>query len=244
MMKVIRHIATLLASIFFISSFAQSTDFVSLGFQRIDSKDYPGAIEAFSAQLKQQPKDSMALSGIIRAYMFTENYKDAQRYIDEGIKFHPSSPEFYYRRGLLNNIRGQFRKAITDFDKAYSLSSGNMRVTVLINRGIANLRDESPDKALSDFDEALTINPRSANAYGYKGFLNHKQGNFADAIADFNKAIDLDNENVMNYYNRGVAFLRLGDKAKACADFHKACSKGNMNACKMIVGECSGIKQE
>lgn len=220
------------------------TKFNEEGLGKLESKEYAAAIEAFSLQLKQQPKDSVALSGIVRAYMFSDNYKEAQRYIEEGIRYYPSSSEFFYRRGLLNTLRGQFRKAITDFDKAYTLSSGSMRSQILINRGIAHMRDESPDKALSDFNEALTINPRNVNAYNHRGFLHHRQGNFPEAISDFSKAIDLDAENVLSYYNRGMAYLRSGDKAKACPDFHKACSKGNVNACKMIVGECSGGRME
>lgn len=226
------------------STFAQGSGALEAGLQKLEAKDYSGAIDNLSKYLKEQPTDSSALSGIIRAYMFTDNQKEAQRFIDLAIKEHPNNAEFFYRRGLLNNIRGQFRKAITDFDKAYSMSGGNAKVNILINRGISHLRDESPEKALADFEEALNINPRNSSAYSYRGFVNHRQGNFAEAVADFNKAIDLDPENMMSHYNRGMAYHRIGDKAKACADFHKACSKGNMNACKMIVSECSGGRQE
>lgn len=243
MYRVYSFFATVTLAIFCLSSYSQS-NFNEEGLSKLESKDYAAAIEFFTLQLKQQPKDSIALGGIVRAYMFSENYKDAQRYIEEGIKHFPNSSEFFYRRGLLNTLRGQFRRAITDFDRAYSLSSGVMQSQILINRGIAHLRDENPEKALSDFNEALTINPRNVNAYNHRGFLHHKQGNFLEAISDFSKAIDLDNENVLSYYNRGMAFLRSGDKAKACPDFHKACSKGNVNACKMIVSECSGGRME
>jgi tetratricopeptide (TPR) repeat protein len=243
-MKALR-IATVFALILTsYATFAQSKGTLETGLQKLEAKDYLGAIDNLSTYLKEQPTDSTALSGIIRAYMFSDNQKEAQRYIDIAIKEHPSNAEFFYRRGLLNNIRGQFRKAIADFDKAYSISGGGTKVNILINRGISHLRDETPEKALADFEEALTINPRSSSAYSYRGFVNHRQGNYADAIADFNKAIDLDPENMMSHYNRGMAYHRIGDKTKACADFHKACSKGNMNACKMIVSECSGGRQE
>jgi len=235
--------ATFILASLCLSTYSQ-TNFNDEGLSKLESKEYAAAIEFFALQLKQQPKDSIALGGIVRAYMFSENYKEAQRFIEEGIKHYPSSSEFFYRRGLLNTLRGQFRRAITDFDRAFSLGSGVMQSQILINRGIAHIRDENPEKALSDFNEALTINPRNVNAYNHRGFLHHRQGNFSDAISDFSKAIDLDAENVLNFYNRGMAFLRLGDKAKACPDFHKACSKGNVNACKMIVSECSGGRME
>jgi tetratricopeptide (TPR) repeat protein len=219
---------------------AQPSQLIESGYQKLEAKEYSAAISDFSQVLKDNPRDTSALSGIIRAYTLSENFKEAQRYIDNAIKEYPNSPEFYLRRGILNNLRGQPRKAISDFDKALDLGSGQILVLIYINRGAAHLKDEGFDKALDDFSAALEINPRSTSALNYKAFINYRQGNFQDAIADYDKSLDLDPENSMGYYNRGMAHLRTGNKVKACADFHASCSRGNMNACRMIMAECGG----
>jgi len=222
----------------------QVSDLVASAFQKLDAKDYSGAIIDFNQALAQQPGDTAALIGVIRAYTASENYKDAQKVVDDAIKQHPNIADFYIRRGVLNNVSGQYRKAIPDFDKALELAPESKMVTIYVNRGISFLRDENFDKALEDFNEALRINPRNGSALNYKAFLNYKLNNFGEAIEDFNKAIDIDPDNAMSYYNRGMAYFRSGNKGKACSDFHQSCSKGNKNACRMIMAECEGVRKE
>lgn len=221
---------------------AQSGSLLATGYEKLDSREYNQAIDYFSQVLRDDPNDSEALSGIIRAYLLSENLKEAQKYIDNAIKAHPQEPDFQLRRGILNNLKGQYRRAIDDFTKALELSSDNIDIQIFINRGVANMQDNNFPAAIDDFTEALNINPRSATALNYRAFVSYQMGSFIESIEDYNKAIDLNPESAMSYYNRGMAHLRSGDKIKACADFHQSCSRGNIQACKMIMSECSGVK--
>jgi len=229
---------------FALASVGQENDFVASAYKNLKEKNYQAAIDNFSQALKQQPSDTAALIGIIRAYTVTENYKEAQQVIEDGIKLFPDIPDFFMRRGILNTIMGQQRRAISDFNKALELSSKQQSVNIYVNRGISYMRDEDFDRAIDDFNEALRINPRSSSALSYRGFLSYRLGRFAESIEDYNKALDLDPESAMNYYNRGMAHFRSGDKERACSDFHQSCSRGNMHACRMIMAECEGVKRE
>lgn len=223
-------------------SFSQNSGLIVEGIQKLEARDFNESIKIFGQILKQEPTNAEALSGIIRAYLLSENVREAQRYIDIAIKEHPNNSEFHLRRGILNNMRAQYRRAILDFNKALELSGSNVDIQIYINRGVSNLQDESYGDAVADFTDALKINPRNALSLNYRAFANYRMGNFAESINDYNKAIDLNPENAMSYYNRGMSYLRSGDKIKACADFHQSCSRGNVNACRMIVTECSGVK--
>ncbi len=229
---------------FAIVSVGQDNGFVASAYKNLEEKNYQAAIDDFSQALKQQPSDTATLIGIIRAYTFTDNNKEAQRIIDDAVKQYPNIPDFYVRRGILNNITGQQRRAISDFNKALELSSKEQSVNVYVNRGISYMRDEDFDRAIDDFNEALRINPRSSSALSYRGFLSYRLGRFAESIEDYDKALDLDPESAMNYYNRGMAHFRSGNKERACSDFHQSCSRGNMHACRMIMAECEGVKRE
>jgi tetratricopeptide (TPR) repeat protein len=213
-----------------------------MAYQKLDARDLNAAISLFSQVLREEPRDTSALSGIIRAHLLSENLKEAQRYIDTGIKEHPNNPEFYLRRGILNNLRGQYKRAVVDFDRAINLSTGRINIQIYINRGVSNMQDEDYNSAVVDFTDALNINPRNISALNYRAFANYRLGNFKESISDYNKSLDLNPENAMSYYNRGMAYLRSGDKINACSDFHQACSRGNVNACRMIMTECSGTK--
>lgn len=221
---------------------SQSSNLLAMGYQKLEARELNEAISFFSQVLRESPRDTSALSGIIRANLLAENLKEAQRYIDIAIREHPSNPEFFLRRGILNNMRGQYRRAVTDFTKALELSSGSRDIQIYINRGIAHMQDENYTDAIADFTDALEINPRNASALSSRAFASYRMGNFSESVNDYNKAIDLNPENAMNYYNRGMSHLRAGDRAKACPDFHQACSRGNVNACRMIMTECSGSR--
>jgi tetratricopeptide (TPR) repeat protein len=100
--------------------------------------------------------------------------------------------------------------------------------------------------ALNDYNRAIQINPRNANAYYNRGLLKatkfqDAQGALADydraikikpsydaaynqgALADYNQAIKLKPRNADAYYNRGVLkYTLLTDRAGGIADMQQA----------------------
>ncbi|MDY0199777.1 MAG: tetratricopeptide repeat protein [Bacteroidales bacterium] len=225
-------------------TFAQDISSITDANKQLDAREYKEAIKLFGDILKQNSRDEEALSGIIRAHLLSENLKDAQKYIDKAIQEYPKNPEFWLRKGILNNMKGQYLKAVDDFNIAFQLSGNQPDIQLYINRGVACMQDENYGSAIADFTDALKINPRQASALNYRAFANYRLANYAESIEDYDKVIELNPESTSGYYNRGMAHLRSGNKIKACSDFHEACSKGNINACKMIVTQCSaGGKQ-
>ena len=220
-------------------AFAQDTGSLADANTKLDAREYKEAIKIFEGILKQNSKDEEALSGIIRAQLLSENLKDAQKYIDRAIQEYPRNPEFPLRRGILNNMKGLYLKAVDDFNIAFQLSGNKPDIQLYVNRGVACMQDENYNDAIADFTDALKINPRHASALNYRAFANYRLANYNESIDDYDKVIALNPESTSVYYNRGMAHLRSGDRIKACSDFHEACSKGNINACKMIVTECS-----
>lgn len=226
-----------------ISAFGQTSSITAEGMKLLEARELKKATRQFEKALEEYPKDEQALSGIIRANLLSENLKQAQKYIEIALEEYPSSPEFHLRQGIFNNMRGQYRRAIDDFNKALSLSGDNIDIQIYINRGVAHMQNESYGDAIADFTDALKVNPRHASALSYRAFANYRIQNYNESIDDYDKVLGLDPDNTMGYYNRGMAHLRAGNKAKACPDFHKACSRGNVNACRMIVTECSADKR-
>lgn len=239
-----RRILTYIAfSLMFVGEiFAQTgfQGFIDSGNSNLKSRNFKGAIADFENALKVMPSDTAALSGVIKAYLYADDLKNAQKNIDNALKSYPNNPEFILRRGILNNKRGQFEKAVADFNQAIAQNPSNgLLVQIYQNLGATDLRLEAYDSAIKDYNSALELSPRNPSVYNYRGYANYKLGNFADAIKDYNNAIDLDPNNAASYYNRGMTFLKTTEKSKACMDFHKACNLGNVNACKMILSECS-----
>jgi tetratricopeptide (TPR) repeat protein len=87
-------------------------------------------------------------------------------------------------------------------------------------------------QALNDYNQAITLNPQSADAYINRGYL--KVGKLNDsqgALADYNQAITLNPQSARAYNNRGILKKdKLNDSQGALADYNQAISLNPQSA--------------
>ena len=60
------------------------------------------------------------------------------------------------------------------------------------NRGIAHAKASDFDKAVQDYNEALSYEPSNATLYSYRGYAYRQLGNLEAAARDFTRALELD----------------------------------------------------
>ncbi|MGA3007341.1 MAG: TonB family protein [Opitutaceae bacterium] len=78
------------------------------------------------------------------------------------------------------------------------------------------------DAALEDFNHAIALNPKYAEAYCHRGQIEVLLNEIGDAIADFDRAIALNPSYARAYSDRGNAKLRNRDVDGAIADCDRA----------------------
>jgi tetratricopeptide (TPR) repeat protein len=108
-------------------------------------------------------------------------------------------------------------------DRAGSQTAHNGAIA-LANRGMAYQNKGDLDRAITDFSEAIRIDPEFPNWHYARAIQYGNKGDLDRAIADFSEAIRL-RPNTAAYLNeRGRAYEKIGDLAKALIDFRTALS--------------------
>jgi regulator of sirC expression with transglutaminase-like and TPR domain len=87
-------------------------------------------------------------------------------------------------------------------------------------------REKDPDRALTNYDTALKVQPNSADALAGRAWINMNRGQYEAALPDLNRAIDVSSpaapSTAVTRYYRGFAFLKLKDYSKALIDLNEA----------------------
>jgi tetratricopeptide (TPR) repeat protein len=87
------------------------------------------------------------------------------------------------------------------------------------------------DRAIADFNAALSINPKSDVSLNNRGYTFMMKKDFDRAVSDFDQSIAVNPKSVLAYLNRGNTYAIKRDKNRACADWTRACELGS---CKNI----------
>ena len=84
--------------------------------------------------------------------------------------------------------------------------------------GTGSFRQEGHDKAISDFNEAIRLDPDNPFTFGSRGFAWFRKREYDKAVADFTEEIRLDPTSAIAIRSRGVALSELRKYDEAIAD--------------------------
>ena len=94
----------------------------------------------------------------------------------------------------------------------------------LMQRGNAYKMEKDYKKAISDYSEALKINPSLRRAYEQRGYIYSLQKNYSAAIYDFEKAISLNPKSFIAWCSLGFIHRQTGEYNKSLQDLNTALS--------------------
>jgi tetratricopeptide (TPR) repeat protein len=86
-------------------------------------------------------------------------------------------------------------------------------------RGSAFTAKRDFDRALADFNHAISIDPTEADYLNGRAGAYEGKNDIERAMADYDKAIKLNPKSVYALNNRGATFQRKGDYARASSDY-------------------------
>ena len=122
-------------------------------------------------------------------------------------------------RGCANSSLGDHQAALTDFNRAVTISP--LYARSYVNRGYARHQSGNLGGAESDYTQAIALRPDDALAHNNRGLVRYGLGDYHAALADYTAAMGLGSDpRMLRLFrsNRAMVHLRLDDPGAALAD--------------------------
>ena len=159
-----------------------------------------------------------------RARLRARELAELDRYIaelDPKIQRNANDADALTARGISYYKKGDYVRAITDFDKVTTLQPRN--AGAWNNRcGTRAAANRELQQALADCNESLKLAPKNANALDSRAMTYLRLGELAKSIADYDAALTASPTTASSYYGRGLAKRNKGDRVGGDADIAKA----------------------
>jgi Flp pilus assembly protein TadD len=123
----------------------------------------------------------------------------------------------YDNRGFAYNRKGDYDRAIQDYNEAIRLNPNEAFAYDARGRAYRNKGDY--DHAIQDYSEAIHLNPNLKYVYNNRGEAYDHKGDYDRAIQNYNEAIRLNPDDTTVYTNRGRAYFLQSSLSAAVADF-------------------------
>lgn len=190
------------------------------GLRYKEKKQYEKAIEEFNKALTIVPGFWVILIQLGEVHRELKQFEKAISYFTEAIKKNPDPPldyTAYQLRSVSYASIQKYKEAMEDITKAIELDPKES--TGYYKRGQYYLvAFDQPEKALKDFDTAITFGERSAEVYHYRGAALFKLGRFQEAVESYSLVLKIDPSHYSGLLNRGSTYYCLEEYDKALND--------------------------
>jgi tetratricopeptide (TPR) repeat protein len=89
-------------------------------------------------------------------------------------------------------------------------------------RGSINLEKQLYDQAQADFDRAIAVDPKLAEAYDNRAVVLSYKKEYEQALKDLDRALELNNRSALAYFHRGLINHEKERPNDAIKDFTRA----------------------
>ncbi|MEI9921687.1 MAG: tetratricopeptide repeat protein [Bacteroidota bacterium] len=208
----------------FLSSPHDPDLFVNRGIAKERKRDTVAAIADYQRALMFNPQHAVAKHNLATIGKGKDLAKVNAGLLDEAIDDSPNMPSAYAQRAYSNFQKGNFAKALEDYDKAIALDDSEPEY--FLARGMTHERLNDPQKAYDDYSAAIKLKENFDKAYLNRGNILIKLELFKEAVDDYTNAIKYSPNNSSAYFNRALAFSYLNQGEVACDDLIKSAQLG------------------
>ncbi|HEX4507500.1 MAG TPA: tetratricopeptide repeat protein [Alphaproteobacteria bacterium] len=196
----------------------------------MDGKHLDAALAECQRALKHDPDSDDAKMGRALVYLRTQRFEAAMADYRDVLRRRPNSPTAHFGLGQAELKSGASANGNADlaaaraqnpnidsefYGKTSSPATPNpvspKTPEGLITQGRLLASQGSPDQALLDFNAAIKLDPKSSEAYAYRGFVYLKLNQTDLAGDDFGEALNLDTTKTLALKGKAIIAEKKGD---------------------------------
>ncbi len=190
---------------------------VDLAKENMNKRDYSQAILLLNKALHYQPDHTDAYFNRAISKEMVQNPQGALTDYQIVLLLDSTYWEAAFNGARLRYRQKQYQRAIADFKKALTMSSGQTRMVYFKGTPL-NGNGAVPIQAIT------TTNGMDADIHNFIGLCYQALEDFEASVVAIGKAISLDPYDANYYVNRGLSEASQGNHQKALADFQTALS--------------------
>ena len=187
----------------------------------IDKGDYSQSLADSNQALQLKPDLPVGYNNRGLFYLHTKDYDRAIADFSQTLKLLVSTDSSKKVR-LDGSQLGRINRISSDVPVFSFIVTELSDYIVYVNRGNAYMLKGDYDRALTDFNDAIKLQPNHGAAYLNRAVVYFTKQDYDRALVDHNKTIKLQPDFGLAYLKRGIFYHFKGDSDRALADLNEA----------------------
>lgn len=183
-----------------------------------DQGDFENAARVLQASLEADGEDISTLLQLGLLALNQRRFAVADEIFRRMTAIDAESPETLFFQGRLMEVRGrkgEAREAFKNGLKNWAENSDNIKIELLIEIGLLELRSGNKDSARGYFENAYSLRPNDCHVLNALGEFALKENRFDDAIEYFRQSLKRGSLKKSTLYLISKAYCLKGDKVSA-----------------------------
>jgi Flp pilus assembly protein TadD len=187
------------------------------------------AEEAYREALRFEPDNPTVHSKLGKLLDEQARHNEADAELNESIRLEPENGKHWAHRGWVGAHRGEWEKALSDFDKAIEVSPKDAALHNDLARELA--AQPSPDgrgagSALKWAKKAVEFEPKEGSYWKTLGIALYREAEWNASVLALNESMSLRNGgDSSDWLFLAMCHAKLGEKEKARAWYNKAAER-------------------
>lgn len=174
----------------------------------------------FEAAAKLDPSNTAAMLKQAEIQLALRNYAKSMDLVNDALRKDQHAARGYFLKGWIYMETGDTTLALSSFSTAVEQDAQDYGAYIMLGKISAAQHDPLAEQY---YATAITLRPRSVEAWYNKGMYYQENGQDSAALACYQQIMAIDAQNALAWYNSGfVKMEHLNDLAGAKADFSRA----------------------